>query len=250
MSGLTHGTLLGGRVVHTQPATGHRTGLEPVLLAASIPTRPGERVLEGGTGSGAGLLCLAARVPGAAGVGVERDAATADLARANIAANGFAGLDIVTADLLAGPLSGLFDHTFANPPWHDAHGSRSPDAHKESSKRAAPGLLAAWVAALAAPLRWRGTLTLVIAAGVVPEVLAACAAQGCGSLALLPLWPRQPGPAAKLLLIRAIKGGRGPFRLLPGLVLHGSGSTYTAACQAVLKGGAALEFDAPAARHG
>ncbi|MCX7381847.1 MAG: SAM-dependent methyltransferase, partial [Alphaproteobacteria bacterium] len=65
--------LLGGRVVHSQPELGHRTGVEPVLLAAFVPARPGERVLEGGSGAGAGLLCLAARVA-VSGLGVEIDA--------------------------------------------------------------------------------------------------------------------------------------------------------------------------------
>ena len=31
----TEGTLLGGRVCHAQPRTGHRTGLEPVLLQSA-----------------------------------------------------------------------------------------------------------------------------------------------------------------------------------------------------------------------
>ena len=84
------GTLLDGRLHHAQPTAGHRTALEPVLLAAAIPARPGERVLEGGTGSGAALLCLAARVAGLYAVGIERDAAMAALARDNMAANGFA----------------------------------------------------------------------------------------------------------------------------------------------------------------
>ncbi|MCX7383228.1 MAG: SAM-dependent methyltransferase, partial [Alphaproteobacteria bacterium] len=73
----------------------------------------------------------------------------------------------------------------------------------------------------------------------VPAALAAFACAGCGSLALLPLWPRA-GRAAKLVLLRGVKGGRGPFRLLPGLVLHEAGG-YTAAAQAILRDGAALE---------
>ena len=103
MSGadLTEGTLLGGRLRHAQPRHGHRTGLEPVLLAASIPARPGQRVLEAGTGSGAALLCLAARIPGLQGLGLERDPAMADIARANIAANALPGLAVETADLTA-----------------------------------------------------------------------------------------------------------------------------------------------------
>ena len=50
MTDITHGHLLDGRVRYAQPAKGFRSGIEPVLLAASIPARAGQRVLEGGTG--------------------------------------------------------------------------------------------------------------------------------------------------------------------------------------------------------
>jgi len=233
-------TLLAGRVRHAQAAAGHRTGIEPVLLAASIPARAGERVLEGGTGSGAALLCLAARVPGIEGVGVERDAVTADIARTNVADNGFA-LSVVTDDLAVVALDGAFDHAFANPPWHDPAGTASPDPAKEAAKRADTGLFALWARRLAAPLRHRGTLTFVVAVAEMPSCLAAFAAAGCGSLAVLPLWPRA-GVAAKLSILRGIKGGRGAFRLLPGLVLHEESGAFTARTEAILRDGAALPF--------
>jgi tRNA1Val (adenine37-N6)-methyltransferase len=235
------GTLLGGRVAHAQPATGHRTGIEPVLLAASIPARPGEAVLEGGTGSGAALLCLAARLPGIHGLGIERDPALAAIARDNLAANGFAHIAIEAADLTAWHTTGRFDHAFANPPWHDPASTASPDAGREAARRGAPGLSGAWVAALARPLRQRGSLTLVIAAAALPGALAACTAAGCGSPALLPLWPHAGRPA-KLVLLRTIHGGRGPCRVLPGLVLHAAEGGFTAAAEAVLRDGAALDF--------
>ncbi|HLB98700.1 MAG TPA: SAM-dependent methyltransferase, partial [Acetobacteraceae bacterium] len=59
---LTEGHLLGGRVRYAQPREGFRSGIEPVMLAAAVPARTGERVLEAGSGAGAALLCLAARV--------------------------------------------------------------------------------------------------------------------------------------------------------------------------------------------
>lgn len=229
--------LLGGRVVHSQPELGHRTGVEPVLLAAFVPARPGERVLEGGSGAGAGLLCLAARVA-VSGLGVEIDAEVTAMAMANAAANGFAGLRFVAGDLTQG-IEGVFDHAMANPPWHVPGGTASPDAGKDRARRAGEGLFAAWAQALVRPLRHRGTLNWVVGADHVPAALAAFACAGCGSLALLPLWPRA-GRAAKLVLLRGVKGGRGPFRLLPGLVLHEAGG-YTAAAQAILRDGAALE---------
>lgn len=243
MTPQTEGTLLGGRVRHAQPAAGHRTGLEPVLLAASVPATPGERVLEGGTGSGAGLICLAARVAGISGVGVERDVNMAAIARANIAANDMTGLLVVDGDLLEHAPEGSFDHAFANPPWHDARGTASPDEAREAARRGAADLLGRWTAALARPLRPRGTLTLVIAATALPAAMAALAAHRCGSLAVLPLWPKA-GRAAKLVLLRGIKQGRAPFRLLPGLLLHAPDGGFTEAANAVLRHAAPLSFDA------
>jgi tRNA1(Val) A37 N6-methylase TrmN6 len=56
---------------------------------------------------------------------------------------------------------------------------------------------------------------------------------------MLPLWPK-PGVPAKLLLLRGVKGGRSPFRILPGLVLHAPDGGFTPEADAILRGGAAL----------
>ncbi|MBU6499474.1 MAG: methyltransferase, partial [Rhodospirillales bacterium] len=132
---ITQGWLLGGQVRHDQPKGGHRSGIEPVLLAASVPARPGQNVLEGGSGAGAALLCLAHRVPGVNGLGVEREPALAALATANAEASGVSGLRFVAADLTAWEPAERFDHAMANPPWHGA-GTASPDHRHEAARRA------------------------------------------------------------------------------------------------------------------
>ncbi len=240
-SDTTDDHLLGGRVSYAQPARGFRSGIEPVLLAASVPARPGQRVLEGGSGAGAALLCLAARVPGLSGTGIDRDSALAGLARRNAAANGQAGLEFIAADL-TGPrgLAG-FDHALANPPYHLAEGTLPTDASRLGSKHGAASLLADWAMALGNGLRPRGTLTFIIAAAGVPACLAAFTSAGCAPAALLPLWPKRD-QAAKLVLLRGIKRGRGALRVLPGLVLHEQDGRFTAAAEAVLRDGGALRF--------
>jgi tRNA1Val (adenine37-N6)-methyltransferase len=235
------GTLLDGRVSYVQPQTGYRTGIEPVLLAASVPARPGERVLEGGSGAGAGLLCLAARVPGIIGIGVERDGDLAGLAQRNAAANGFANVSVTAADLLAFNAGSPVDHAMANPPWHPADGTAAPDPRRDAAKRGRPGLIAAWARALGRGLRSRGTLTLIVPARAVAEALAALEAAGCGSPALFPLWPAA-GQAARIILVQGVRGGRGGARVLPGLVLHDGPQRYSAAADSVLRDGAALPF--------
>ncbi len=231
--------LLGGRVRHAQGLQGHRTGIEPVLLAACIPARPGELVLEGGTGSGAALLCLAHRVAGISGIGIEREPGQVAVARANLAANGWGDLAVIEADLESWAPDLVFDHGFANPPWHADAATASPDAARDLARRAPPGLFALWATRLAAGLRHRGTLSFVTSAATIPQCLDAFTRAGCGSHTIFPLWPKAGRPA-KLVLLQAVRGGRGPARLLPGLVLHAAEGGYTEAARAVLEDGAAL----------
>ena len=244
----TDGHLLGGRVVYRQPASGFRSGLEPVLLAASIPARPGESVLAAGTGAGAALLCLSARVAGVTGTGVEIDPAMAELARTNVRDNGLTGLDILAAPIEIAVLPCLFDHAMANPPYHTQNGSTSPSAERDTAKRGSELLVRAWIDALSRGLRHRGSLTLIVPAGIVPLCVSAMLDCQCPCTVLFPLWPKAGRPA-KLVLLRGVKGARGPMRLWPGLVLHESDGSFTAAAQAVLREGAALPLDiAPSVR--
>ena len=237
----SEGGLLGGRLRYTQPCRGFRSGIEPILLAAAVPARSGEQVLEAGSGAGAALLCLAARVPDIAGVGVERDSELAEVARRNATANGFSGLQFVAAAIAeAGPF-GDFDHAFANPPYHPSSGTPSPDSMRRSAKQGSPELLGEWTAAMAACLHHRATLTLIVQAAALPTALAALGVAGCPASVLFPLW-RRVGDPAKLVLLQGVKGGRGPFRLLAGLALHRADGSFTPAADAVLREGVNLDL--------
>ena len=235
----TAGTLLGGRVRYRQPARGHRTGIEPVLLAATVPARPGDLVLEAGTGAGAGLLCLAARVPGLQGTGVELDPDTAVLARDNLRDNGLAAWPVLVADVLALEAPVRFGHAFANPPWHDPAGTPPPDGRRALARHAAGPGIAGWAAALAAAVRPGGTVTLILPGSAAASGLRALHGAGCGGLTLLPLWPKA-GRDARLVLVQGRRGSRAADRVAAGLVLHRDDGAYTPAADAVLRDGAAL----------
>ncbi|WP_236571626.1 tRNA1(Val) (adenine(37)-N6)-methyltransferase [Rhodovarius lipocyclicus] len=221
-----------------QPAGGLRAAIDAVLLAAAVPARPGDAVLELGCGTGAAFLCLAARVPGLAVHALEGDAALVPLARRNAEA---AGLDAVVehADIRA-PIEPRFRQAFANPPYW-ARGTASPHALRRSAAHEGEASLADWTQAMARGLRHRGGATLVLPAQRVAEAMAALRASGFGTVRLLPLWPRQ-GVAAKRVLLHAIKGGRGPDAVLPGLVLH-QDAGFSAGAEAILRHAAALEWE-------
>ena len=235
----TDGWLLDGRVRYAQPADGYRTGIEPVLLAASVPARAGQRVLEAGIGAGAGLLCLAARVPDVLGVGVEVDPEMADLARRNLEANGRSNLSVVTADIGAWVGDGAFDHAFCNPPWHDPAATPSPTARRRLATHEARLPLERWIVSLHAALRPGGSLTLMVGAAQVGRAMAGLHTAGVGRITLVPLWPK-PGRDAKLLLIQGLAGRRDPNRVTPGLILHDADGQFSAGAQALLRDGSAL----------
>jgi len=240
VSGTSEDLLLGGRVRLRQPVRGFRAGLDAVLLAAFVPARAGQRVLEAGCGSGAGFLCLAARVPGLAVMAVEREPAMAALARENAGANGVAA-DVAegdVADVAIARALGPCDHAFANPPYWPG-GTPPPGAIRRIATHEGASGLDAWTRFLAQALKPGGTASLVLPAARFDAGVAALRGAGCGSVVLLPLAPRA-GVPAKRVLIAARRGGRGPARLLPPLTLHGPDGAFTPAAEAVLRGGAAL----------
>ena len=204
-----------------------------------VPARPGDRVLESGSGAGATLLCLTARVPGVETTGIEMNETLAALARQNALANGWTSMRFIVGDVANARSLGAFDHACANPPYHPASGTRSSDVERDAAKRSSEELLAIWATALGRHLRPRGTLTFILPAGVLPEAIAAFAEGGCRPTALVPLWPKAGRPA-KLILLQGVKDGRSPFQVRAGLVLHSADGGYTPEAEAVLRDGLAL----------
>ncbi len=245
MMQLSHDAFLCGKLHLWQPVTGYRAATDAVLLAAACPAEAGQSVLDLGCGVGAASLCLATRVQGLHLAGLEVQPEYADLARRNAAENGFE-MQVETGDLVAmpRPLRRDFDHVIANPPYYPKGGTPSPDAGRATALQVGDVPLGDWVQAAAKRLAPRGWLTLICGADGLPEVLAAMGDK-LGSAAVLPLTAREGRPALRIIL-RARKTGRGAFRLLAPFVIHagdthdGDRESYTAAANAVLRGGESL----------
>jgi tRNA1(Val) A37 N6-methylase TrmN6 len=242
---LTHDALLGGKLWLWQPKKGFRVAIDTILLAAAVPARAGDSVLDLGCGVGGAILALAARVPGLALTGLELQPDYAALARRNAAEAGV-DLRVITADLRNLRLGQGFAHVIMNPPYFDrARSLPAADAGRDAA-RGGDAPLADWLAVAARRLAPRGQLTAVCRMAMLPEMLAGLDGR-LGSVAVLPLAARG-GRAPENMILRARKDGRAPFRLLPALVLHdgpahdGDRDSFTSVIRAVLRDGAPLPW--------
>ena len=248
---LTEDAFLGGQLRLRQLKSGHRAGHDAVLLAAATLARPGDRVADLGAGIGVAGLSVARRVGGIDLVLVEIDPKLSDLARSNAAANEIAA-EIIVLDVEAKPAvfaaCGLgpdsIDVVLMNPPFNDpARHRRSPDDARGMAHVASETTLSNWIHAARRILKSRGVLTLIWRADGLAEVLSTLA-YGFGSLEILPVHGDVRGPANRIL-VRAIKGGRAPTQIHPGLMLNDESGVPNKRVQEVLAGKATLPLANP-----
>ena len=237
--------VLGGRVRLSQPTKGYRAGMDAALLAAALGLEPGQRALEAGCGVGGALLQAAARQAGASFVGIERDEAALALAKTNIRANGMGDRVAARAgDIAQGPVAmGLsgFDLAFSNPPFFDDPTALRGPAPERSGAWLADDGLDAWTDFLTRAVREGGAVVMIHRADRLHDCLTGLGKRA-GSFAIRPVQPFADAPA-KRVLVRAIRAGRAPLRLLPALVLHEPGGVHTTLADALYRGEMALGWD-------
>lgn len=242
----TEDALLDGRVRLRQPRAGYRAGLDAALLAAACEAQPGERVLEPGCGAGAVLLAAAVRSPQLRFVGLDRDSAAVQLAQANVDGNDLAARIQVRPFDIARRFAELgearFDAAIANPPFFDDPTTLRAPAPEKRGAWMAEGGLKTWTDFLLAAVRDGGSITLIHRADRLADILGLLGAKA-GGFQIRPAHPFADAPA-KRVLVRAVRGGKAPLKLLPPLILHPrEGAKHTPEAEAILTGQAPLGWD-------
>lgn len=240
----TDNMLLDGRVVLRQPMNGYRAAIDPVLLAAAVRAKAGQKILDVGCGTGAAMFCLAARVPGLVLTGLEIQAEHAALAAEGIVLNKLTDACIITGDITRVPsdLCDAFDIVLTNPPYGDS-GTPPPNESLAVAHMEGEVDVAAWIKGCLACLKPKGRLVMIHRADRLSDILAALS-KGAGDMRILPIYPKA-GQAARRVIVDAGKGRQSPDTLLPGLVLHEEGGAYTDQAEDILRRGQALSILAP-----
>lgn len=231
-----------GRLQLIQPATGHRSGTDAVLLAAAVPAKPITLCYDIGAGVGAVGLGIAVLRPAAEIVLVERDSAAVALAWANAeACGGSASVAVEQCDVLdrvalRQALPRRADLVVTNPPFHEAgRGRPSPDPIRRAAHVLDAGFaIGDWLSACLDRLADRGALVAIAAAAVLPDMLA-CLTGPTGGIVVKPVQPRAGNPALRVL-VRAVKGSRKPFEIAAPLVLHGDDGRFTLEAERLHRG--------------
>jgi tRNA1(Val) A37 N6-methylase TrmN6 len=240
---ISEDALLGGRVRLRQPVDGARASIDPVFLAASVPVQPGELVLDIGCGTGAAMLCVAAREPQCRVAGLERQRELVRIAGDNLILNGLeTRVSVMVGDLLQPPpriSAGAFDHVIANPPYLErGHGNEPPDPARAEATIEGDATLGDWVRFALSMVKSKGTVTMIHRADRIDAVLGQIFGRA-GEVVIYPLWPGVGKPASRIL-VRARKQVAAPARLAVGMVLHEADGRFTEAAEAVLRGGQGL----------
>lgn len=240
----TDDAFLGGKLKILQPKKGFRAGVDSVFLAASLAVEPGDKIVEAGTGPGVAALCLLARVPGIQLTGMERETASANLARENAARNGLA-LQVLEADITANNLLSpeSFAHGFANPPWFENHAAtHSPHALKARAHALEEGGLALWVANLGRLVAAEGSLTFIHRWQEAPAIAALMQENGFNAIRIQPIAARADETPIRAI-VRGLKVKAGQVETLESFVLHeGPSNSFTKQAEAILRHGESFRF--------
>lgn len=215
-----------------QPAKGaHRAGMDAMLLASLVADEKPVRVADLGAGAGAAGLAVAARLPQAEVLLVERSPEMADYARRNTAIEQnralASRLSVIEADVTlrgkarieAGLPDDYFDHVIMNPPFNDGRDRRTPNALKAEAHAMTEDLFESWIRTAGAIVVPGGQFSLIARPSSVADIISACGKR-FGGLELTAIHPRS-GEDAIRLLVTGIKGSKSRLVWRSPLFMHG-----------------------------
>ncbi len=233
--------------------TGHRAGMDALMLAAAVPATFAGRLADFGAGAGAAGLAVASRCRQAKVLLVELTPEMARFAKATIAHPGNEQLSgrasVLVADVglsgkaraEAGLADASLDFVIMNPPFNPAHHRQTSDALKRQAHVMEDGLFASWLRSASAVVKPRGGMAIIVRPEQLAEILTALDGR-FGKAEIVPVHPRADAAAIRVI-VRAIRASRAPLTLCPPLVLRDAGDSFSQRADDISNGRASLFGD-------
>ncbi len=208
-----------------------RFGMDAVLLAGFARIKPGERVLDLGTGTGIIPILLEGRYQKGSYTGLELQPEIADMARRSVLLNKLEQkIRIVTGDIReASDLfgKGVFQVVTCNPPYMTArHGLQNPNRAKAIARHEVFCTLKDVALQSAGLLGPGGRLYLVHRPFRLAEIMATLQEYGLEPKRMRLIHPyidREPN----MVLLEASKGGKPGIAVEPPLIIYREPGTYS-----------------------
>ena len=233
-------SFMGGHLRIRQSRAGYRFSIDaPILAFHAVPYKPGERILDLGTGCGILSLITALRYPHARIVGVEIQAELAALARINVEDNGFESrIAVVEGDMLrmrADALGPPVDMVMSNPPYRKPHSGRvNPQSQRALARHEIAISLEGLIGTMRRFLKTGGRGWLVYPVERLAELMSGMRAHHLEPKYLRMIHSRRDAEAKRCLL-KVVKAARPGLATGPPLVIYDEAGAYTAEVAAMLR---------------
>lgn len=232
--------LFGNKVQVIQALRGYRVSEDAVILTWFACPRPGELVLDAGTGCGAIAFGLAVREPSIKVVGLEIQGGPAERAAKGVRLNRLSSnVGIVQGDLRAADKffrPNVFDLVVSNPPYHElGRGRISHHEEKALSRHQMMMPLEDLFKVSAGLLKSSGRLSLIYPASGTERIRRAMKVTGFQAERMLWIHPHE-GAKPSLVCLEAARDSGSLTAIEGSLFLYGQGGKRTQAAKAILSG--------------
>lgn len=231
MKPYTTDTFFSGKIKVHQNDGGYRFSIDAVLLAYHAVPRPGDKVLDLGTGCGILPLIMAYRHPSITVYGAEVQEGLAELAILNVKANRMDDrIFILCADmkLLKPPMTaGPVDLIVCNPPYRrPGSGRTNPNEQRAVARHELTITLADVVQTARRMLRATGRFLAIYTATRLTDLLFWMRTNGVEPKTVRTIHS-SPGKEAKFIIVEGVKDGRPGIKIAPPLTVYTEHGDYT-----------------------
>lgn len=237
---LTVDTFFNGHLQVLQHRSGYRFSIDAVLLAHHACPRPGDTVLDLGTGCGIVSLILAYRCPEIGGIwGVEVQEGVAALAETNVKKNRMSDrIRVLCRDMKRLPDSELpasVDWVISNPPYRKAGSGRmNPIRERAVARHEILVELKDVVAVSRRMLKTAGKFASIYPAERITDLMFEMRSAGIEPKRVRMIHPKN-GTVANRVLVEGAMGARPGVSVDPPLYIYGDDGGYTASVKAMFE---------------